>query len=81
MFKVLKGMAPDYLKTLFHVCNNSSYPVRNNNLKINLPQPKTNFLKKSFACHGAASWNKLLSDLIREVEESQSVNSFRRILN
>ena len=76
MFKVLKGMALDYLKTPFHVCNNTSYPIRTNNLKIYLPKPKTNFLKKSFDHRGAASWNKLPSDLIREVLECKSVNSF-----
>ena len=81
MFKVLKGMAPDYLKTLFHVCNNTSYSFRTNNLKINLPKPYTNFLKKSFAYRGAASWNKLPSYLIREVVECQSGNSLLRILN
>ena len=81
MFKVLKGMAPDYLKTLFHICNNTSYSLRTNNLKISLPKPKTNFLKKSFAYRGATSWNKLPSYLIREVVECQSVNSLLRILN
>ena len=81
MFKVLKGMAPDYLRTLFHICNNTSYSLRTNNLKISLPKPKTNFLKKSFAYRGATSWNKLPSYLIREVVECQSVNSLLRILN
>ena len=82
MFKVLKGMPPDYLKSLFHVCNNTSYSLRTNNLKItSLPKPKTNFLKKSLAYRGATSWNKLPSYLIREVVECQSVNSLLRILN
>ena len=34
MFNVLKGIAPIYLKMLFHVCNNTSYSLRSNNLKI-----------------------------------------------
>ena len=67
MFKVPKGMAPNYPKTLFHVCNNTSYPLRTNNLKMSLPKPKTNFLKKRFAYRGATSLNKLPSDMIREV--------------
>ena len=62
MFKVLKGIAPNCLKMLFHVCNNTSYPLRTNNLKMSLPKPKTDFLKKSFAYRGAAFWNKLPSE-------------------
>ena len=73
MFKVLKGMAPNYLKMLFHVCNNTSYPLRTSNLKMSLRMPKTDFLKKSFAYRGAACWNKLPPEMIREVVECQSV--------
>ena len=81
MFKVLKGMAPNYLKMLFHVCNNTSYPLQANNLKMSLPKPeRTDFLKKNFAFRGAASWNKLPSEMIREVVECQSVDSLHRIL-
>ena len=80
MFKVLKGIAPNCLKMLFHVCNNTSYPLRTNNLKMSLPKPKTDFLKKSFAYRGAAFWNKLPSEMIREVVECQSVDSLHRIL-
>ena len=61
MFKVLNGMAPDYLKTLFNECSNTSYPLRTNNFKMNLPKPKTNFFKKSFSYLGTASWNILPS--------------------
>ena len=81
MFKVLKGMAPNYLKMLFHVCNNTRYPLRTSNLKmLSLPKPKTDFLTKSFAYRGAASWNKLPSEMIREVVECQSVDSLHRII-
>ena len=63
MLKVLKGMAPNYLK-----CCTS------------LPQRKTDFLKKSFANRGVASWNKLPSDMIREVVECPAMTSLLRIL-
>jgi hypothetical protein len=68
IFKVLNGMAPNYLTMLFHKCNNTNYHLRTNNLKMSLPKPKTDFLKKSFVYRGAASWNKLTSDMIRAVE-------------
>ena len=75
MFKVLKGMAPDYLKVLFHFLNNTSNPLRTNNLKMILPKPKTDYFKTNFVYRGAASWNKLPSGLIRGVVDCQSVNS------
>ena len=63
MFKIIKGKAPNYLTMLFSNCNNINYQLRScNNLKISLP--KTDFLKKSFAYRGAASWNKLLRHLM-----------------
>ena len=46
MFKVSNGMAPNYLTMLFHKCNNTNYHLRTNNLKMSLPKPKTDFLKK-----------------------------------
>ena len=81
MFKIIKGKAPNYLTMLFSNCNNINYQLRSNNLKISLPKPKTDFLKKSFAYRGAASWNKLPSDILRVVDECQSSYSFRILLN
>ena len=81
MFKIIKGKAPNYLTMLFSNCNNINYQLRSNNLKISLPKPKTDFLKKSFAYRGAASWNKLPSDILREIDECQSSYSFRILLN
>ena len=80
MFKVLNGMAPNYLTMLFHKCNNTNYHLRTNNLKTSLPKPKTDFLKTTFVYRGAASWNKLPSDMIQVVVECKSVNSFSKIL-
>ena len=58
-----------------------SYPLRTKYVKMSLPKPKTDSLKKRFAYRGAASWNKLHSDMIREVVECRLVNSLLRILN
>ena len=68
-------MAPDYLKALFHFLNNTSNPLETNNVKINLPKQKRDYLKANFVYCLAASWNKLPSDLTRGVVECQSVNS------
>jgi hypothetical protein len=42
-------MAPNYLTIMFRKCNNSNYSLRSNNLKLSLPKPKTDFLKRSFS--------------------------------
>ena len=81
MFKVLKNMAPNYLTILFRKCDNSNYSLRSNNLKLSLPKPKTDFLKRSFSYRGAVAWNSLPSELLRVVDESQSISSFRSLLN
>ena len=38
MFKILKGNAPSYLKSLFSV-RTLEYDVRNNRSKLNIPKP------------------------------------------
>ena len=81
MFKILKNMAPNYLTTMFHNCDNSNYSLRSNNLKLSLPKPKTDFLKRSFSYRGAIAWNNLPSEFLQEVDKSQSYFSFRTLLN
>ena len=44
MFKILKGNLPSYLRTLFYF-RNTEYDLRNNQFKLNLPKPRTNYLK------------------------------------
>ena len=74
-------MAPNYLTTMFHKCDNSNYSLRSNNLKLSLPKPKTDFLKRSFSYRGAIAWNNLPSEFLQEVDKSQSYFSFRTLLN
>jgi hypothetical protein len=81
MFKVVKNIAPNYLTNMFRKCDNSNYSLRSNNLKLSLPKPKTDFLKRSFSYRGAVAWNSLPSELIRMVDESQSISSFRSLIN
>jgi hypothetical protein len=81
MFKVLKNMAPNYLTTLFRKCDNSNYSLRSNNLKLTLPKPKTDFLKRTLSYRGAVAWNGLPSELLRVVDEPRSISSFRSLIN
>ena len=50
MYKSLHGMTPEYLSSRF-VCRNDKtlYRSRNTENKLALPQPRTNYLKKSFS--------------------------------
>ena len=81
-FKALRGMASEYLIQMFHVSDNQTYQLRNNNQKLYLPKPKTNFLKRSFSYTGAVSWNQILMEKlpIMEIPET-SISSFKRLID
>ena len=76
MFKILNGLAPDYLQDLFSI-RTTKYNVRNLEMKLNLPKPDTAYFKKSFSCSAASLWNNLPNDL-RTIE---SLRSFKREVN
>ena len=64
MYKSLHGMTPEYLSSRFVFRNDiTSYRLRDTENKLALPQPRTNYLKKSFSYNGARLWNSLSSDL------------------
>ena len=44
MFKALKGKTPSYLSDLFSI-RGTGYNLRNSDMKLNLPKPRTNYLK------------------------------------
>jgi hypothetical protein len=52
MFKILKGHTPSYLQNLFSL-RGTRYNFRNSEVKLNLPKPHTNFLKRSLSYSGA----------------------------
>ena len=76
MFKMLNGLAPDYLQDLFPI-RTTKYNVRNLEMKLNLPKPNTNYLKRSFSYSAASLWNNLPNNL-RTIE---SLKSFKREVN
>ena len=64
MYKTLHGMTPDYLRSRFVYRDDvSAYRLRNTENKLVLPQPRTDYLKKSFLYSGAQLWNNLTIDL------------------
>jgi hypothetical protein len=59
MFKALTNRLPEYVQNFFTKCENCNYSLRSNNVKLSLPQPRTNFLKRSFSYRAAQGWNEL----------------------
>ena len=62
IFKTPKGNMPSYLRTLFSI-RNTKYNFRNNQFKLNLPKPRTNYLKRSLSYDGALLWNSLPEEI------------------
>ena len=65
MFKILNGQTPDYLKNKFIFRNDTtSYRLRNSEMRLALPQPRTDYVRfVSFSYSGAALWNSLPTDM------------------
>ena len=72
MFKTLNDQSPEYLKVLFKPFS-TDYGLRNCDNKVVLPQPRTDFLKRSFCYSGAHLWNSLPSN----VRAIRSFTNFR----
>ena len=77
MYKTVYGMTPEYLRSRFVSRDDiTSYRLRNTENELALPQPRTNYLKKSFSYSGAKLWNSLSHDL----RSAASLNYFKRKL-
>ena len=64
MYKVLNKLAPSPLEKLFeHKRNFTQYNLKGSSTSLQLPQPKTEKLKKSFSYDGAKVWNSLSADV------------------
>ena len=64
MYKVLNNLAPSSLAELLeHERNITKYDFRGSSTSLQLPQPKTEKLKKSFSYDGAKLWNSLPPDM------------------
>ena len=77
VYKSLNGLAPDYPKSMFTDGRAiSAYSLRNCEVKLAVPLPRTNFLKNSFSYNGAVMWNSLLTNL----RQAQTIASFKSSL-
>ena len=78
MYKTLHGMTPEYLRSRFVYRDNANaYRLRNTENKLVLPQPRTDYLKRSFSYSGAQLWNNLPTEL----RQASSLNEFKTKLS
>ncbi len=75
MFKTLKGNMPSYLQDMFSF-RGLGYNIRNCEIRLNLPKPRTNYLKRSFCYSGATLWNSLPQD----IRKLQSFAQFKKAI-
>ena len=78
-FKALTNRLPDYVQNFFTRCENSNYSLRSNNVKLSLPKPRTNFLKRSFSYRAAQGWNELSDEVTNNIQDL-SLPDFKRRL-
>lgn len=77
MYKIMNGIAPMYLREMFLSVNEAHhYNLRCSDINVKVPQPLTDYLKRSLTYNGALLWNSLPS-VIRNVN---NVNLFNNII-
>ena len=76
MFKILNGEAPTNLQGLFSVCG-TRYNIGNSEMRLNVPRPRTDYMKKSF-CYSEAV---LFNSLPQNIRKCQSLPQFKKAIN
>jgi len=71
MYETLRDMTTDYLRSRFVYRDNVS--AYHTNTKLVLPQPRADYLKRSFSYSGAQLWNNLPMDL----RQASSLTDFK----
>ena len=74
MHSIVNNTAPEYLTSRFvRRCDLTSYNLRENEYKLAVPQPRTEFYKRSLSYSGSVLWN----NLPLEVRQLTSPNLFK----
>lgn len=76
MFKSLNGLAPVYLHDLYSE-QLTDYDLRDSFRKLNLPKPRTEYLKRSFDYSGVLLWNSLPEN----IRATRSIGQFKKEIN
>lgn len=72
-FKAIRGMALNYLTSLFNISKDTNYNLPSSDKKLSLPKPWTSFLKNSFSYRGSTSWNLLPLAVMDEINDNTSL--------
>ena len=67
-FKALTNRLPHYAQNSLKISENSNYSLSSNYVKLSLPKPKTNLLKRSFSYRAAKGWNELSDEITKNVQ-------------
>jgi len=63
-YKIVNNMVPDYLSSHFVFLSDTlTYNLRDSDCSLAIPQPRTNYGKRSLAYSGAVLWNSLPLDI------------------
>ena len=73
MYKTLNNLTPDYLKEMF-TQKHTSHSLRDSEKKLAIPQPRTDYRKRSFSYSGSVLWNELPTHLRLSSSLSQFKN-------
>ena len=74
MYKIVNRMAPAYFCSHFVFCSDTlTYNLRESDFSIAIPQPRTNYYKRSLSYSGAVLWNCLPLD----ISQSPSLKVFK----
>ena len=67
------------IQCLFTQRHVNDYNLRNLEGKLSLPEPNTNYLKRSFCYSGACLWNNLPQDLksVGSIGQTRMIATFR----
>ena len=78
MFKILNNHSAPNLKDKFITgdTNLSNYNLRNADMNLLVPKPRTEYLKKSFGYSGAVLWNSLPT----QAKQTQSLSSSKNLI-
>ena len=76
MLKIIKGLSPAYLQDLFSI-RSTPYNLRDSDIKLNLPKPRTNYYKRALGYSGSLLWKSLPVNL----RKSDSLGYFKKELD
>ena len=74
MYKIVNNMVPEYLCSRFVFRSDTlTYNLRDSDSTLAIPQPPTNYCKRSLSYSGVVLWNSLSLN----IRQSLSLNQFK----